>query len=143
MSSIDVTRNIKFKRMFLPSAVCVLFSLVVLLCIRLTVFFAGNIAGIFEPMLEEILSVWRYARVDTPVILSVISGVIFVSIERLMIKAAKKARKIITVILYVLAVIVGVLCFLLSYTGLLCMTKVNQIPFYEFVKSAVRVVSLL
>lgn len=131
------------KRIMIISTVCILFSSALLLCIRLTIFFAGNIAGAFEPALAEILSAWRSAVVDTPIILSILCGAVFSFAEYALITRAKRSNIACAVVLYISAVLLAVILFLISFIGLLFMTTVNQIPLPAFVKSAIRVVSLL
>jgi len=106
------------------AGVCLLLSLGV----RLPIFFAGRIAGTFDPTIGEVLSAWQEATVSIPLWLLLLCGLIAAAWIWFLLRRNREKRPLVRGLILV-GGLLSTLILLLGFSLLLLWSsKINGIP---------------
>ncbi len=105
-------------------------SLLLSLGVRLLICCFDRIVGLADPSLAEIFTAWRTAEVTLPIWLILLCGAGIAGLILWGLAAAKKREGRRGAWIRTMAVAGSVLLFLLSFVGVLWLTKINSVPVY-------------
>jgi len=119
---------LQYKKQIIYSSVL---TLLLIFLSQLLIRLSFRVADIISQDVGEVLAQWKDASVHSPILILVLSSVIFFFWSLLCEKVPGKFQKI---ILYFL----GVIIFLILFAATFFLTKVNEIPMYTVLTLAIR-----